>query len=389
VDFSFTEEQQMLLDGTRRLLADKYSVQQRRQTIASSEGYSRSIWQQFSELGLLGLNIPAEEGGLDGGAISTCLVCMAMGEALVIEPYLSSAVVAARAIAKLGSSAQRLEWLPRMNSGALIAVLAHDQSDGPRTPAVLEDTLATRSSDVWRLTGRKAIVYHAPLADLLLISAKLDGASGAGIALFAVPRGASGLKLEAFTTVDGQRAADVVLENVEVPDHSRLAGDVSSTLPLVLDYGTAALCSEAIGVLDKLFSVTVEYCRTRVQFGQPIGRFQALQHRMAEMLMHLEQARSAAYLAASWSESEEESQRAAALCAAKVVIGHAARFVGQQAIQLHGGMGMTDELMVGHYFKRLLAFEVRCGGTESHLREYAERFLELDRDGGAQNVARD
>jgi alkylation response protein AidB-like acyl-CoA dehydrogenase len=380
VDFFFTDEQQMLLESTRRLLADKYGVQQRRQIISSPEGHSRSIWQQFSELGLLGLNIPAEDGGLDGGAISTLLVCVAMGEALITEPYVSSAVVATRAIAKLGSSAQRSEWLPRLNSGATIAVLAHDQTGSARTQAVLRDTLVARSSDGWRLEGRKAIVYHAPLADLLLISAKLDDASGAGTGLFAVPCGAPGLKLEAFTTVDGQQAADVVLENVEVPDHARLGGDVSSMLPLVLDYGTAALCSEAIGVLDKLFSMTVEYCRARVQFGQPIGRFQALQHRMAEMLMHLEQARSMAYLAASWCESEEESRRAAALSAAKVVIGHAARFVGQQAIQLHGGMGMTDELMVSHYFKRLLAFEVRFGSTESHLQEYAARFPELDRD---------
>lgn len=389
MDFSFTDEQQMLLDSTRRLLADEYSAQQRRQIISSPEGFSRSVWQQFSELGLLGLNIPAENGGLDGGAISTLLVCLAMGEALITEPYLSSAVLATRAIAKLGSPAQRSEWLPRLSSGTLIAVLAHDQTHKARTLAMLHDTRAVRARDTWRLKGRKAVVYHAPLADLLLISARVDEASGAGTGLFAVPRGASGFQLEAFTTADGQQAADVVLENVEVPDHARLGGDVSSTLPSVLDYGTAALCAEAIGVLDKLFSMTVAYCRTRVQFGQPIGRFQALQHRMAEMLMHLEQARSMAYLAASWSESEEESQRAAALSAAKVVIGHAARFVGQQAIQLHGGMGMTDELMVGHYFKRLLAFEVRFGGTELHLREYAERFLELDRDGGAQNVARD
>ena len=212
MDFSFTDEQQILLDSTRRLLTDKYSVQQRRQIVSSPEGYSRSIWQQFSELGLLGLNIPAEDGGLDGGAISTLLVCMAMGEALVTEPYLSSAVVATRAIAKLGSSVQRSEWLPRLNSGVVIAALAHDQANNARTQAMLQDTLAARWGDAWRLVGRKAIVYHAPLADLLLISAQLDKASGAGTGLFAVPRGAPGLKLEAFTTVDGQQAADVVLE---------------------------------------------------------------------------------------------------------------------------------------------------------------------------------
>ncbi len=379
MDFSFTDEQQMLLDSTRRLLADKYSLEQRRQIMASPEGYSRSVWQQFSELGLLGLNVPAANDGLDGGAISSLLVCMAMGEALIIEPYLSSAVLAARAIAKLGSSAQRSQWLPRLSSGELIAVLAHDPTDGARTAAMPGDTRAARSGRAWRLDGRKAVVYHAPLADLLLISAQLGETSGAGIGLFALSRGTAGLELDAFTTVDGQQAANLVLKNVEVADDARLGAEVSSALASVLDYGTAALCGEAVGVLDKLFSMTVAYCRARVQFGQPIGRFQALQHRMAEMLMHLEQARSMAYLAASACESEHEPQRTAALSGAKVVIGHAARFVGQQAIQLHGGMGMTDELMVGHCFKRLLAFELRFGTTESRLQEYAARFVALDR----------
>jgi alkylation response protein AidB-like acyl-CoA dehydrogenase len=240
MDFSFTDEQQMLLDSTRRLLADQYSVQQRRQIISSPEGYSRSIWQQFSELGLLGLNVPAEDGGLEGGAIGTLLACTAMGEALITEPYLSSAVLATRAIAKLGSSAQRSEWLPRLSSGAVIAVLAHVQTDTTRTQPVLEDVRAARSRNAWRLQGRKTVVYHAPLADLLLISAKLDEASGAGTGLFAVRRGTAGLRLEAFTTVDSQRAANVVLENVEVPDHARLGADVSSALPLVLDYGNSA-----------------------------------------------------------------------------------------------------------------------------------------------------
>lgn len=378
MDFSFTDEQQLLLASTRRVLADKYGAQQRRQIISSPEGYSRSVWQQFSELGLLGLNIPAADGGLDEGAVSTLLVCMAMGEALVIEPYLSSAVLATRAIAKLGSSAQRSGWLARLNSGAAIAVLAHDHSNSARAPTAPEDTVATRSADTWRLEGRKAIVFHAPMADLLLISARLDEGAGAGTGLFAVPRGTPGLTLEAFTTVDSQRAANVILEKVEVSERARLPGAVTSMLPLVSDYGTAASCAEAIGVLDKLFSMTVEYCRARVQFGQPIGRFQVLQHRMAEMLMHLEQARSMAYLASSWCESKDESQRMGVLSAAKVVIGRAARFIGQQAIQLHGGMGMTDELMVGHYFKRLVAFEVRFGSTESHLREYAARFVKLD-----------
>ncbi len=375
MDFSFTEEQQMLLDTTRRLLADAYRVEQRRQILASAEGYSHSLWRQFSELGLLGLNIPAEYAGLDGGAVGTLLAGIAMGERLTVEPYWSSAVVATRAIATLGSAAQRSQWLPRMNAGALIAVVAHALSGGAEGPAGLDDTRAVRTANGWRLTGRKAVVYHAPLADLLLISAQLEGEGGAESALFALPRGARNLELQAFTTVDGQRAADIVLKQVELPEDARMGTDVSSTLPAVLDYGIAALCAEMLGALDRLFSITVDYCRVRVQFGQPIGRFQALQHRMAEMLMHLEQARSMAYLASFWCESEDRSRRQSALSAAKVVLGRAARFIGQQAIQLHGGMGMTDELMVGHYFKRLLACEARLGGADRALQDYASHCL--------------
>jgi alkylation response protein AidB-like acyl-CoA dehydrogenase len=374
VDFSFTEEQQMLLDVTRRLVSDCYDMEQRRQIIGSQEGFSRSIWKQFSELGLLGLNVPEQHGGTEGDPISTLLVSMALGEALVVEPYLSSAVVATRALATLGSPAQRMQWLPELASGALIAVLAHEEIDtGPMQPLI--DTCAHRSANGWTLDGRKAVVYHAPAADLLLVSARIDNAAAGEWGLFAVPPNAQGLHLEAFITIDGQRAADVVLENVEVPEEGRIGGNVAEQLSAVLDYGVAALCGEAIGVLEKLLSMTLEYGRVRVQFGQPIGRFQALQHRMADMLTHLEQSRSMAYLAASSCESADESQRGAALSAAKVLIGRAARFVGQQAVQLHGGMGMTDELAVSHYFKRLVAFEMRFGSTDEHLERYAARFL--------------
>lgn len=376
MDFSFTDEQQMLLESTRRLLADKYAAQQRREVLSSAEGYSRSLWRELAELGLLGLNIPAQYGGLEAGPIATLLACTAVGESLLLEPYISSAVLSTLAIARLASERQRAELLPRLASGALIAVLAHEPAAASATPAKLTQTRALRSANGWRLRGRSAAVYHAPLADLLLISARVEDGSGPQTALFALPPAVPGLRLDAFMTVDGQRAADVILEDVEAAHEARIGADVSATLSLVLDCGIAALCAEALGALDRLFSVTVDYCRNRVQFGQPIGRFQALQHRMADMLIHLEQARSMAYLCASCCEAEEQSQRAAALTAARVVIGRAARFVGQQAIQLHGGMGMTDELAAGHYFKRLLAFEVRLGGTDSALEDYATRFLD-------------
>jgi alkylation response protein AidB-like acyl-CoA dehydrogenase len=369
VDFSFTDEQQMLLESTRRLVADHYSLEQRRHIMASAEGYSREVWQRFAELGLLALNIPEENGGLDGGPTGTLLVSMALGEALVIEPYLSSAVLGTRAIAQLASPAQRAEWLPQLAAGESIVVLAHEEAATRHSSAAVE-TRATATGNGWLLRGRKAVVYHAPIANLLLVSARIEGAADRELGLFAVPRDSAGVKLHAYTTVDGQRAAEIALDGVKVLAASRIGGNVAAELPRVLDYGVAALCAEALGALDKLLAATIEYSRTRVQFGVPIGRFQALQHRMADMLTHVEQARSMAYLAASRCQSEDPAERAAALSAAKVIIGQAARFVGQQAVQLHGGMGVTDELGVSHYFKRLLAFELRFGSTDAHLERY-------------------
>ncbi len=371
MDFSFTDEQQMLLDSTRRLIAARYSLEQRRRILTSTQGFSREIWKEFGSLGLLALNIPAEDGGLDAGPIGTLLVSIALGEALVVEPYLSSAVLATRAIARLASPSQRQQWLPRMADGELIAVLAHEEPTTRHSGSSI-CTQAQRAGDGWTLNGRKAVVYHAPLADLLLVSARTQAATGEEWGLFAVPRDSNGLKLHPFTTVDGHRAADVVLDGVEVHDGARIGGNVAVELPAALDYATAALCAEALGALDKLLAMTIEYSRTRVQFGVPIGRFQALQHRMADMLTHVEQARSMAYFAATRCELDDPTERAASLSAAKVIVGQAARFVGQQAVQLHGGMGVTDELAVSHYFKRLLAAATRFGSTETHLERYSQ-----------------
>ncbi len=375
MDFSFSDEQQMLLDSTRRLIAAQYSLEQRRRILTSKEGFSRELWKEFGSLGLLALNVPQEDGGLEAGPVGTLLVSIALGEALVIEPYLSSAVIATRAIARLASPSQRSQWLPPMAEGDLIAVLAHEEPTTRHSGSMIH-TQARRVGQTWTLSGRKAVVYHAPLADLLLVSARIEAAVGEEWALFAVPQDSHGLKLLPGTTVDGQRVADVVLDSVAMSDAARIGGNVAAELPAVLDYGTAALCAEALGALDKVLAMTIEYCRTRAQFGVPIGRFQALQHRLVDMLIHVEQARSMAYLAASRCESEDPTERAASLSAAKVIIGQAARFVGQQAVQLHGGMGLTDELGVSHYFKRLLAAAARFGSTETHLERYGQTLTE-------------
>ena len=371
MDFSFNEEQQMLLDTTRRFISERYGFEHRNRVLASQDGWSRDIWLQLGELGLLAVNIPEEEGGIGAGPIGTMLVGNAVGEGLLLEPFLSSAVVATQAIVQLGSPKQREAWLPSLASGELIAVLAHDEVSGGLDARAI-NTQAVSRTDGWEINGRKSIVYHAPASQLMLVTARV----GEGVGLFAVATDAPGVQLLPCTTVDGQRAADVIFDNVHVASDARLGGEASDAVQSVLDYGLAALCAEAFGAMDRILAATIAYSRARVQFGAAIGSFQALQHRMAEMLMHLEQARSMSYLAATRCTDPDPVARRAALSAAKALMGQAARYIGQNAVQLHGGMGMTDELDVSHYFKRLLAFELRCGTTDSHLEQY-RRQLEV------------
>lgn len=366
MDFSFTEEQQMLLDTTRRFIAERYGFDYRHRVRGSDKGWSRETWAQLADLGLLALNVPESDGGIGAGPVGSMLVGNAIGEGMLLEPFLASAVIATQAIVELGSAQQREKWLPSMASGELIAVLAHDEAAaGINTMDV--QTKAVRDDEGWRLNGRKSVIYHAPAANLLLVTASMqDG----GIGVFAVPSDAAGLHVQRCTTVDEQPAAALRLDDVHVRADARLGDDARAALQSVLDVGLAALCAEAFGAMDRILKATIEYSRSRVQFGAPIGSFQALQHRMAEMLMHLEQARSMSYLATSSCTDPDPQARRAAMSAAKVLMGQAARYIGQQAVQLHGGMGMTDELDVSHYFKRLLAFELRCGTTDEHLEIY-------------------
>jgi alkylation response protein AidB-like acyl-CoA dehydrogenase len=371
MDFSFTEEQQMLQDTTRRFLARDYSFDKRASILTSPEGWSRDTWHALAELGLLAMDIPEQDGGIGAGPVGVMLVAQAAGESLLLEPLLSSAVLATRAIVQMGSTAQRERWLPGLADGSSIAVLAHDEPEACIDVGAVAVS-ATRDGEGWRLKGRKSAVYHASAASLLLVSAR-DEAGHVGV--FAVLADADGVKLESFHTVDGQIAADIVLDHVGVSDHDRLDGDAAA-LQAVLDYGLAIFCSEALGSLEKALGATIEYSRSRVQFGAPIGSFQALQHRMADMLMQVEQARSIVFLAISHSNDPDPVARRKVLSGAKVLIGQAARYVSQQAVQLHGGMGMTDELDVSHHVRRLLAFELRHGTTDEHRTIYRERLVD-------------
>ncbi len=371
--FSLTPEQQLLSETVQRFLAKEYGFEARGRILRSPDGWSREIWAKLAEMGLLGLQIPEAHGGMGPAPVETLLTLTALGKALVVEPYLSSAVIGAALVRDLGSPAQRESLLPALAMGEKIVVAAHGE-EGARWDLPRVATTAARGGKGFVLRGKKAVVPHATAADVLLVSARTGGAvdDPAGISLFTVPRDAPGLSLTPYATFDGQRAADVTLSDVTVPEDALLGapGAAHAGLRDAFDLGVAGLCAEAAGVLQATLDATVEYTRTRKQFGVPIARFQALQHRMADMLIHVEQARSMSYLASLRAGESDLRERRRAVSAAKVIVGQACRYVGQQAVQLHGGMGVSDEVAVSHCFKRLVAIELSLGDTEHHLEQF-------------------
>jgi alkylation response protein AidB-like acyl-CoA dehydrogenase len=374
MNFELSEEQQQLQDTVDRYLTDQYSFEKFRAINASSSGWDKGAWSGLAELGVLALNVPVAQGGLGFGPLETLSVMGACGRSLLLEPFLSSAVIATAMLRAFADDAAAAELLTRMATGDAIAVLAHYEPDS-RFEAQWVRTRAQKSGDNYLLDGHKAVVLHAGAADTLLISARTSGepSDAKGVSLFRVPRDAKGLSLDQYPTIDGQRAADVYLKGVQVAARDRL-GPEGGALPAIdaaLDVGLAALCAEAVGVMQALLDATVAYVQSRQQFGTAIGRFQALQHRIADMLIHLEQARSMSYLAALRCLDENVTERRRALSAAKTVVGQSCRFVAQQAVQLHGGMGMTDELIVSHWFKRLTAAELMFGDSDTHLQRFA------------------
>ena len=380
--FSLTAEQQLLDDTLQRFVSRQYPFEARARILRSPQGWSREIWAQLAEMGLLALQVPGELGGMAPAPVETLLTMTALGKALALEPYLSSAILGTALVREHGLPAQRQALLPAMAAGERIAVPALGE-EGAGHDLAWVATRAARRRGGWRLRGRKAVVLDAPAADVLLVSARTAGpvAGESGISLFLVPRQATGVRLTAYRTVDGRQAADVELD-VSLPGDALLgeAGSAFEALSATWDLGVAAVCAEAAGALQATLDATVEYTKTRVQFGSPIARFQALQHRMADMLIHVEQSRSMSYLAAMRAGDGDARERRRALSAAKVVVGQACRFVGQQAVQLHGGMGVTDEMPVSHFFKRLLAIELSFGDTDHHL----ERFVAASAAGPAR-----
>jgi pimeloyl-CoA dehydrogenase small subunit len=375
MDFDYTEEQQLLKDAVDKYLAKNYSFEQRRQIIDSREGMSATAWEGFASLGILGVPIPQEFGGFGGGGVDVMLVMESLGRALVVEPYLSTVILAGSTIALGGSDAQRRILLPRIADGSMKFAFAHTEP-GTRWELDRVQTRARQEGGMWVIDGHKSVVVHGGVADLLIVSARTSGAPGSrsGITLFFVNPAEKGVMGREYPTYDGMRAAEVTFDNVAISPESVIGvlDNGYALLDAVVDRGIAAVCAEAVGCMSALHAATVEYLKTRQQFGVPIGRFQALQHRAVDMLIHCEQARSMAMLAAVKVDSPDAAERRRAVSAAKEFIGRAARFVGQQAIQLHGGMGMTDELNVGHYFKRLTAIDTTFGNGELHLDRFSE-----------------
>lgn len=373
MDFNFSEEQQLLADTVQRFVRDDYSFEKRRGILHSQAGWSRENWQAMAGLGLTALNVPEEHGGLGSGPVETLLVMNALGEGLVIEPYLAAAVLTPALLHKLGDRAAAAQLLPDIAAGERIVIVAHQE---PQTRGELNHvaTRAEKTSSGYVLDGLKNVIIGGGAADELLVTARTSGRTGDtdGVSIFRLDPQAAGVTVKDYGTFDGQRAADIELKKVSVAATARL-GEEGKAFPAIAaahEQAISALCGEAVGIMKAVNAATLDYTRSRKQFGQPISRFQALQHRMADMFLHSEQARSMSYLAAIKCVDPDAGERRRALSAAKVIIGQAGRFVGQQAVQLHGGMGMTEELMVSHYFKRLTAIDLTFGDADFHTQQF-------------------
>ncbi len=372
MDFSFTEEQSMLRDTVASYLADNYGFDQRRAALGREPSWRPDVWSAFAdELGILGAAFPEALGGLGGGYTENMVVMEELGKALVVEPYLGTVVIGGGFL-KHGAPAGAEEMIGQIIAGKAIFAFAYAEPQGRYNIRDLKTT-ARKDGAGYVLNGHKAVVVGAPYATHLVVTARTGGGQrdAGGISVFIVPKSAKGVSTRDYPTVDGFRASEVYFENVALGAEARIGGE-GDALPLVekvMDEAIAATCAEACGVLRRLQEGTVEYTKQRKQFGVPISSFQVLQHRMVDMFIQLEQSISMTYMA-TIRLSDSDAERAKAASAAKVQIGKACKFVGQNAVQLHGGMGVTDEMAIGHYFKRATMIEGLFGSTDHHLARY-------------------
>lgn len=369
MDFQLTDDQRLLNDSVERLLAARYAFDRRKRYAAEPGGWSREIWGAFAELGLLGLTLPEEHGGFAASPVETMLVMESFGRHLVLEPYLASVVLAGGLIVAAGSAAQKAELLPRLASGELVGAFAHGEPEARYETAHVA-TRARRDGGGWVVDGAKSFVLHGDAAGVIVVSARIAGHSADrdGVALFLVRADAPGLTVAGYPTREGLRAADIRLDGVRVADGDVL-GRPGEALPLVekaMAAGAMASCADAVGAMQAAFDMTAAYLKTRKQFGAPLASFQALQHRLVDMMVALEQARSIT-MYATMKLAEDAGDRDSAVSAAKYVVGKAIRRISQEAVQMHGGIGMTDEYVVSHLFRRLSGMEKYFGDTDFHL----------------------
>ncbi len=375
MNFNLSDEQQMLRDGLGKFLGARYTLEASRIAAKTGAGWQPEIWRAFaSELGILGATLPEAVGGSGGGPVEAMVIAEELGRALVIEPYVDTVVVAGGLLQRAGNEPATAVLEQIAEGSAVVALAVTESASGDHWEGL--SAKAVREGGDWVITGSKTVVMSAPLATHLLIAARTSAEPDdpQGISLFLTEFDAAappaGVEVHGFRTIDDRRAADLVFDGLRLPAAALIARNARPSLARARDEGAAAVCAEAVGAMRTVLADTVEYCKQRQQFGAPIGSFQVLQHRMVDMYMEVEQSVAAAYLAVLNLDAEPH-ERARAVSAAKATVGRAARFVGQNAVQLHGGMGMTEELAIGHYFKRLTALQYEFGSTDHHRTRYA------------------
>ncbi len=376
MDFNHTEDRTMLKDMVSRFIADNYPLEARNKAVETADGFSREVWASFAELGLIGALFSEADGGFGGGGFDINVLFEELGRGLVVEPFLASAILGGGVVAELGDEQQKAV-LADVIAGSTLLALAHGEPDS-RYDLSHVTTRAEAHDGGWILNGRKAVVLNGDSADHLVVTARIDGANfdEHGISAFLVPASQDGLTVRGYPTIDGLHAAEVIVDNVRVADDTLLGvpGGAYAAIEMAVARANTALASEAVGLMEVCRDLTLDYLRTRKQFGVPIGKFQALQHRMATVLMEIEQARSAAINAAG-RLTLMRAEREKAVSSAKVIAGRVGRLVAEEAIQMHGGIGMTWEYDLAHYAKRLIMIDHQFGDVDYH----TERFVELSR----------
>jgi pimeloyl-CoA dehydrogenase small subunit len=368
MDFDLSEDQRLLKDSVDRLIADQYQFEQRKKYSREPAGYSASMWGQITEMGLLGLPFEETLGGFGGGPVETAIVMDAFGRGLVLEPYYATVILGGGLLRRAAPAATLGALAPKVAAGKLKLAFAHIERHS-RYDLSDVSTTASKDGGTYTLNGAKSVVIHGDTADRIFVTARLSGErrSRSGIGLFLIDPATPGLTRRGYPTQDGLRAAELTLTNVRVTGDDLMHENALPLIEHVIDEAIAALCAEAVGAMQSMQDLTLEYLKTRKQFGRPIGAFQVLQHRSVDMLVAVEQARSMALFAAVMAAEENPIERRKAISAAKVQIGRSGRHVGQEAIQLHGGIGMTNEYAVGHYFKRVTMIDQLYGDADTHL----------------------